>query len=158
MNPSNIPFNALIVGPANSGKSRFVADQIYGSFRGKFDYIVLVCQTSAHKTYHRIGENDPRMFILICAQHEVKSWLKLVGWYFEVANTLIILDDCPASKYVRGCTGQLVHLDRFFCSPCTLQRVDACPKADQHHSFLPRERGGHRSLLHTFGEDHEGHM
>ena len=51
MNPSNIPFNALIVGPTNSGKSRFVADHIYGPFRGKFDYIVLICPTFAHKTY-----------------------------------------------------------------------------------------------------------
>ena len=27
----------LIVGPTNSGKSRFVVDQIYGPFRFKFD-------------------------------------------------------------------------------------------------------------------------
>ena len=30
MDPSKIPFNALIVGPTNSGKSMFVVDQIYG--------------------------------------------------------------------------------------------------------------------------------
>jgi len=59
MDPNKIPFNSLIVGPANSGKSRFVVDQIYGPFRGNFDYIVLICPTFAHnKTYHRIGE-DP---------------------------------------------------------------------------------------------------
>jgi len=52
MDPSKIPFNALIVGPTNSGKSRFVVDQIYGPFRFKFDYIVLICPTFAHnKTY-----------------------------------------------------------------------------------------------------------
>ena len=62
MDLSNIPFNALIVGLTNSGKSRFVVDLIYGPFRGKFEYIVLICPTFAHnKTYHRIGENDPRM-------------------------------------------------------------------------------------------------
>ena len=33
MDPSKIPFNALIVGPTNSGKSRFVVDQLYGPFR-----------------------------------------------------------------------------------------------------------------------------
>ena len=37
MDSSKIPFNALIVGPTNSGKSRFVVDQIYGTFHGKFD-------------------------------------------------------------------------------------------------------------------------
>ena len=111
MDPSKIPFNALIVGPTNSGKSRYVVDQIYGPFRGKFDYIVLICPTFAHnKTYHRIGENDPRMFVIICKQHEVEIWLNIVTWLFEGTNTLIILDDCAASKDVKGRTGQLVNL------------------------------------------------
>ena len=61
MDPRKIPFNALIVGPTNSGKSRFVVDQIYGPFRGKFNYIVLICATFTHnKSYHPLGENDPR--------------------------------------------------------------------------------------------------
>ena len=111
MDPRKIPFNALIVGPTNSGKSKYVVDQIYGPFRGKFDYIVLICPTFAHnKTYHRIGENDPRMFVIICKQHEVEIWLKVVTWLFEGTNTLIILDDCAASKNVKGRTGQLVEL------------------------------------------------
>ena len=111
MDSSKIPFNALIVGPTNSGKSRFVLDQIYGPFRSKFDYIMLICPTFAHnKTYHQIGENDPRMFVIICKQHEVEIWLKLVSWLFEGTNTLIILDDCAASKDVKGRTGQLVNL------------------------------------------------
>jgi len=28
IDPGKVPFNALIVGPTNSGKSRFVADQL----------------------------------------------------------------------------------------------------------------------------------
>ena len=111
MDSSKLPFNALVVGPTISGKSRFVADQIYGPFRGKFDYVVLICLTFAHnKTYHRIGENDPRMFVIICAQQEVENWLKLVTRFFEGTNTLIILDDCAASKDVKGRTGALVRL------------------------------------------------
>ena len=111
MDSSKLPFNALIVGPTYSGKSKFVADQIYGPFRSKFDYIVLICPTFAHdKTYHRIGENDPRMFVKICVQHKVEIWLKLVSWFFEGTNTLIILNDCAASKEVKGRTGQLVNL------------------------------------------------
>ena len=111
MDPSNIPFNAFIVGLTNSGKSRFVVDQIYRLFRGKFDYIVLICPTFVHnKTYRRIGENDPRMFVIICMQHEVENWLKLVSWLFEGTNMLIILNDCAASKDVKGRTGQLANL------------------------------------------------
>ena len=111
MVPSKIPFNALIVGLTNSGKSRFVVDQIYGPFRGKFDYIVLICPTFAHnKTYLRIGENDPRMFVITCMHHKVEFWLNVVSWLFVGTNMLIILDDCAASKDVKGRTGQLVNL------------------------------------------------
>jgi len=111
MDPSKIPFNALIMGPTNSGKSRFVVDQLYGPSRGKFDYIVLICPTFTHnKAYHRLGENDPRMDVIVCEQHDVEMWLKLVRWLFVGTNTLIILDDCAASKDVKGCTGELVNL------------------------------------------------
>ena len=80
MDPSLIPFNALIVGPTNSGKSRFVVDQLHGPFRRKFDYIVLICPTVVYnKTY-------------------------------KGTKTLIILDDCAASKDVKGATGELVNL------------------------------------------------
>jgi len=68
MDPSEIPCNALIVGPINSGKLRFIVDQLYGPFRRKFDYIVLICPTFTHnKTYHRLGENDQRMDVIVCA-------------------------------------------------------------------------------------------
>jgi len=111
MDPGKIPFNALIVGPTNSGRSRFVVDQLYGPFCGKFDYIVLICKTFTHnKTYHRLGENDPRMDVIVCEQHDVEKWLKLVRWLFVGTKTLIILDDCAASKDVKGRTGELVNL------------------------------------------------
>ena len=43
MDPGNIPFNALIVGSTNSGKTQFLVNQLRGLFNGKFDYIVLIC-------------------------------------------------------------------------------------------------------------------
>ena len=88
-----------------------MVDQLYGPYRRKFDNIVLICPTFEHnKTYHRIGENDPSMFVIACEQHEVEMWLKIVRFVFEGTNTLIILDDCAASKNVKGRTGELVHL------------------------------------------------
>jgi len=42
MEPKNIPFNALVVGPTNSGKTRFLVNQLRGPFRGKFGYVVQI--------------------------------------------------------------------------------------------------------------------
>jgi len=111
MDPSKIAFNPLIVGPTNSGKSSFVVDQLYNTFLFKFDYIVLICPTFVHNnTNSQIGENDPRMFVRTCKQHKVEMWLKIERFVFEGTNTLIILDDCAASKDVKGDTGELVNL------------------------------------------------
>ena len=111
MDPNNIPFNALIVGPTNSGKTQFLVNQLCGPFCGKFDYIVLICPTFAHnRTFYRFAERDPRFYPVICEQHEVEKWLKVESFLFEGTNTLIVLDDCAASKDVKGRTGELVNL------------------------------------------------
>ena len=121
MDPGNIPFNPLIVGPTNSGKTQFLVNQLRGPFNGKFDYIVLICPTSA---YNRFGERDPRLYVIICEQHQVEIWLKLASFAFEGDNTLIVLDDCAASKDVKARTGELVKLG-FFGTPRRHQCVGA---------------------------------
>ena len=109
MDPRNIPCNALIVGPMNSGKTKFLVNQLLGPFRSRFDYIVLICPTFAHnRTLSRFAERDPRFYPIICEQHQVETWLKLASLFFEGTNTLIVLDDCAASKDVKGRTGELV--------------------------------------------------
>ena len=111
MDPGNIQFNALIVGPTNSDKTQFPVNQHCGPFNGKFDYIVLICSTFAYnKTLYRFDERDPRLYVIICEQHHVEYWLKGLSCYFEGKNTLIVLDDCAASKDVKGRTGELVKL------------------------------------------------
>ena len=111
MDPGNIPFNALIVGKTNSGKTQFLVNQLRGPFKGKFDYIVLICPTFAYnRTLYRFGERDPRMYVIICEQHHVEPWLKVASCFFVGTNTLIVLDDCASSKDVKGRTGELVNL------------------------------------------------
>ena len=74
-------------------------NQLRGPFNGKFDYIVLICPTFAYnRTLHRFGERDPRLYVIICEQHYVETWLKAASFAFEGTNTLIVLDDCAASK------------------------------------------------------------
>ena len=63
MDPNNLPFNALTVGPTNSGKTKYVVKQLCGPFRGKFDYIALKCPTFVYnKTYNGFVDNDPYIF------------------------------------------------------------------------------------------------
>lgn len=84
-------------------------NQLRGPFRGKFDYIVLLCSTFAHYgTFDGFVDNEPDIFVIDCPQNEVEVWLKLDSFFVEGSNTLIILDDCAASKDVKGRTSQLV--------------------------------------------------
>ena len=111
MDPQKLPFNALIVGPTNSGKTQYLLNQLRGPFRGCFDYIVLLCPTFIHnKTYNGFVDRDSRIFVIVCQQHDIEGWLKLASFFFEKTNTLFVLDDCAASKDVKGRTSQLVNL------------------------------------------------
>ena len=135
MDPSKIPLNALFVGSTNSRKTKYIVDQLRGPFRGMFDYIVLICPTFVHnETYEGFVDNDPRIFVINCSQHDVEGFLKLA----TSMNTLIILDDCAASKDAKGRTSQLVSLHWVQCTPYR----------HQHRETVWRKRRGDRSLLH----------
>ena len=76
-----------------------------------FDFVVLICPTFAcNRTLYRFAERDPRLYVIICEQHQVETWLKGASFSFEGTNTLIVLDDRAASKDVKRRTGVLVKL------------------------------------------------
>ena len=157
MDPGNIPLNALIVGPTNSGKTQFLENQLCGTFNCKFDYIVLICPTFAYnRTLDRFGDRDPRLDVIICEQHQVETWLKVASFAFEGTNTLIVLDDCAASKDVKGRTGACQA--RIFCSPRRHQCMGFDPAALQHREAFPRKRGSNRSFLLAISQDHKGNL
>ena len=61
MDPKKLPFNALIVGPTNSGKTQYLVNQMRGPFREKFDYIVLFYPTFVkNATNDRFVNEDPQ--------------------------------------------------------------------------------------------------
>ena len=63
MDPKNIPFIALIVGPTNSGRSQYLVRQLRGPFRGKFDHMVLICPTCVHKKNKELWAKIDRLVI-----------------------------------------------------------------------------------------------
>ena len=111
MNPDNIPFNCLIVGPTNCGKTKYLVDILSGDFRRKFDYIVLICPTyDYNKTYKKFADMDDDFIVFSPKQDQIERYLKFVTDTFEETNTLIILDDCAASKEVKKRSNELVDL------------------------------------------------
>ena len=111
MNPHQIPFNALMVGPTNSGKTKYLVDLLSNEFRGTFDYVILLCPTyTFNKTYRGFAEEDRDFFVLTPDQHHIDDWLRIVSFVFEGTNSLIILDDCAASRDVKKRTNELVNL------------------------------------------------
>ena len=111
MNPDNIPFNALTVGPTNSGKTKYLVEILSNEFNGKFDYVILLCPTYAsNETYQGFAEDDRDFFVLTPGQDRINDWLKIVSYVFEGSNSLLILDDCAASKDVKQRSNELVNL------------------------------------------------
>ena len=98
------PFHCIITGPTNCGKTRYVIDQLRGSFRHVFDWIVLICPTySKNKTYRGFAKGDKRFVVLSPDASNVEEINDLLGIcedFFSGTNTLIILDDCAVVKYV----------------------------------------------------------
>ena len=65
MNPDNSLFHASIVGPTNSGKTRYMVNPLRTTFQGRFYYIVLLFPTFIHNTTILLSSNrhmfDPKI-------------------------------------------------------------------------------------------------
>lgn len=106
-----IPANILIVGPTNSGKSKYVVNQLRGPYKNKFDYIVLVCPTYVYnQTYNDFGLGDNHLFVVVPEQDQVDFELKQMTLLFKGTKTLFIIDDCASTKDVKNRVSQLVNL------------------------------------------------
>ena len=80
MNPDNIPFNAWIVGPTNSGKT---------TKENKIRLHGCPLSTFIHsKTYDGFAENDRDLPILIPLQSQIDDWLEIISYVYEGTNTI----------------------------------------------------------------------
>ena len=97
-----IPFNCIITGSTNCGKTRFLIEKLRGPYREKFEYIVLICPTfTINKTYENFAKGDKNFFVCMpdaSNQEEINEALDCCKTLFSGFNTLIILDDCAVSQ------------------------------------------------------------
>ena len=109
-----VPFNMIITGPTNCGKTNYLIEQLQGPFRKVFEYIVLICPTYAkNRTYHRFAQGDKRFFVLSpdsSNSEEIDSLLTTVSDLFSGTNSLIILDDCAVSKDLKNRSNKFIDL------------------------------------------------
>ena len=105
-----IPFHALITGPTNCGKTKFVVDQLRGPFRGLFSVIILICPTYAvNNTYRSFARGDKGFF---CMTPNASTSEEVHNLFHDNKRdkVLVILDDCAVSADVKRRTSALVDL------------------------------------------------
>ena len=106
------PLNMIIVGVTGCGKTHYLLKMLENDYKGHFEYIFLICPTYLwNKTYQEWKYKDDKKFFPIpCDQDEVEKFLKFVMHYFKDTNSLIILDDCASSQYVKNRSSEIVKL------------------------------------------------
>ena len=118
MNPTHIPFNALITGPTGCGKTQFIVQQLRGEFRHKFDVIVLLCPTYVNnRTWNELRiDEDEDFYVDILDPNSLSEHLKF--WhkstrpirFKEEHQVLFILDDIACGNDVKNRTSEIVRL------------------------------------------------
>ncbi len=106
------PFNMMIVGMTNCGKTYYLLEMIEKEYFRHFEYIFLICPTyNWNKTYQEWEyKNSERFYPIPCDQNSVDDFLKYIMDNFKGTNSLIILDDCASTQSVKNRTSELVNL------------------------------------------------
>ena len=88
------PFNMLITGITNCGKTHYVLDLLEKYYLNKFDYVVIFCPTFlVNKTYERNFIHNNKN-IKVIDKDNLDELLEINMNFFSGTNTLFIIDDC----------------------------------------------------------------
>ena len=106
------PLNMIIVGVTGCGKTYYLLKMLENDYKNHFEYIFLICPTYLwNKTYQEWKYKDDKNFFPIpCDQDDVEAFLEYVVNKFEGTNSLIILDYCASSQYVKKRSSEIVKL------------------------------------------------
>ena len=106
------PFNMIITGPTNCGKTEFLMSLLTGPYFRKFEYVIFICPTfQNNKAYDKkFIYRDEDVYVFPVEYDQVDATLQLVHKTFGGSRGLIVLDDCASSKDVKRRTDELVKL------------------------------------------------
>jgi A32 protein len=91
------PFNMLISGTTECGKTHYVLDLLETHYKNKFDYIVIFCPTFLkNTTYDRKFIHDKNVLIIDMNLADLDELLERTIDFFSIhkLQTLFIIDDC----------------------------------------------------------------
>ena len=91
------PFNMLISGITACGKTHFVLDLLKNEFKGRYDYVLILCPTFPYnKTYDRRFIREDADVIPVVINDDLNKILNSIIKVFrdQSEQTLIIIDDC----------------------------------------------------------------
>ena len=106
------PFNMIITGPTNCGKTEYIMRLLTGPYLRKFEYVVFICPTFLNnKTYDkRFIYKDDDVIVFDPDIDQIDATLQLVHKQYKNTNTLIVLDDCASSRDMKQRSDELVRL------------------------------------------------
>ena len=106
------PFFGLITGYSGSGKTYFLLQLLEREFKGYFEHLYVICPTFwRNKTY--LGWKylkDPCVYPIDCLSSEFEEFLAAVRDESKDSNTLILVDDCAASREIKKQSCELTEL------------------------------------------------
>lgn len=112
------PFNMIVSGQTNCGKTHSVLDLLETTYRGKFSTIVIFCPTFLENmTYNRpFVLKDPNIIVLPPDMVEnnldvmLSLCAKVYGSPAQAHNTLFLIDDCANLRDTKTKSSELTKL------------------------------------------------